>query len=223
MLHRANELLREYRVLTADGAAVGKVSDLLFDDVAWRVCHVVVRVGGRRSREVLLPPGAFVGPDRGEKTLRSGLTGQQVGDAPAREESGAIPDANAGLGPGSRGDDRRLGSVGAILGFDVEATDGGIGHVEDLLVEPDVLVEPDGWRVRYVVVDTRGWLPGRKVLVSTDWVSGMGRRAREMRLDLLTDEIRSAPAWEGGSLPDRDYEVRLHGHYGRVPLLKERR
>jgi hypothetical protein len=47
-----------------------------------------------------------------------------------------------------------------------------IGHIEDFLVDSD------NWRIRYVVVDTKNWWPGKKVLVAppsfTDinWLTG---------------------------------------------------
>ena len=40
-----------------------------------------------------------------------------------------------------------------MLGFHVEATDGGIGHVDDFLVDQT-------WNVRYLVVDTSNWIGG---------------------------------------------------------------
>jgi hypothetical protein len=45
-----------------------------------------------------------------------------------------------------------------MLGFHVEATDGGIGHVDDFLVDQT-------WNVRYLVVDTSNWIGGDSVLV----------------------------------------------------------
>src|SRR5437867_6756168 len=37
-----------------------------------------------------------------------------------------------------------------MRGFHIEATDGGIGHVDDFLVD-------ENWIVRYLVVDTSNW------------------------------------------------------------------
>jgi hypothetical protein len=51
-----------------------------------------------------------------------------------------------------------LRSVKEVIGYHIQATDGDIGHVEDFVVDDEV------WALRYVVVDTRNWLPGRKVL-----------------------------------------------------------
>jgi hypothetical protein len=40
-----------------------------------------------------------------------------------------------------------------MRGFHVQATDGGIGHVTEFLVD-------ENWHVRYVVIDTSNWIGG---------------------------------------------------------------
>jgi len=52
----------------------------------------------------------------------------------------------------------------AVSGHHVEASDGEIGHVEDFLVDDRT------WAIRYLIVDTRDWLPGKKVLISPKWI-----------------------------------------------------
>jgi sporulation protein YlmC with PRC-barrel domain len=67
-------------------------------------------------------------------------------------------------------DDPHLRSTEAITGYYIHASDGEIGHVQDFLVE-----ETD-WSIHYLIVDTRNWWPGKKVLVSPrsvrdiDWI-----------------------------------------------------
>ena len=58
------------------------------------------------------------------------------------------------------GDDPHLRSLSAVTGNDIEAADGAIGHLEN------VLLEDDGWGARYLIIDTRNWWPGQHVLVS---------------------------------------------------------
>ncbi|MFZ3177602.1 MAG: PRC-barrel domain-containing protein, partial [Methylovirgula sp.] len=45
-------------------------------------------------------------------------------------------------------------------GYHIHASDGEIGHVEDFLV-----ADAD-WSIRYLVVDTKNWWLGKKVLIS---------------------------------------------------------
>ena len=44
--------------------------------------------------------------------------------------------------------------------FEIVATDGRIGAVDDFYFDDE------RWAIRYVVVDTGRWLPGRRVLIS---------------------------------------------------------
>src|SRR5665213_3082452 len=53
-----------------------------------------------------------------------------------------------------------LRSFELITGYHVESRDGDIGHVEDFLVE-----DAD-WSIHFLVVDTRNWWPGKRVLIS---------------------------------------------------------
>ena len=53
-------------------------------------------------------------------------------------------------------DDPHLRSIEAVTGYHIHASDGEIGHVEDFLVE-----DAD-WSIRYLVVDTKNWWPGRR-------------------------------------------------------------
>jgi hypothetical protein len=42
--------------------------------------------------------------------------------------------------------------------------DGEIGHIEDFVVDDET------WIIRYLVVDTKNWWPGKRVLIATDWI-----------------------------------------------------
>jgi hypothetical protein len=53
-----------------------------------------------------------------------------------------------------------LGRVNGLEKRAIGATDGEIGHVEDFLLDDESRA------FRYLVVDTRNWWPGNKVLVA---------------------------------------------------------
>ena len=57
--------------------------------------------------------------------------------------------------------DPHLRSAREVIGYYVAATDGDIGHVEDLVIDDAT------WMLPQLVIDTRNWLPGRKVLIDT--------------------------------------------------------
>ena len=106
--------------------------------------------------------------------------------------------------------DPHLRSANEVTGYYIEARDGDIGHVEDLLAETG------SWVIRYVVVDTRNWWPGKQVLVSTQWMSRVDWAEQKVWIDLTRDEIKAGPEYRGLGAVDRPYEQRLYEHYGRT-------
>jgi hypothetical protein len=84
-----------------------------------------------------------------------------------------------------------LRSSNAVIGHHVEATDGGIGHVADLLVDDHI------WQIRYLVVNTRNWWGGRRVLVEPRTVSRVSWSSGTVTVDASRQGIEDAPAYLG--------------------------
>ncbi|MDP9474492.1 MAG: PRC-barrel domain-containing protein [Actinomycetota bacterium] len=93
--------------------------------------------------------------------------------------------------------DPHLRSTKEVEGYGVRAVDVGVGHVEDFVVDEE------GWEIRHIVVDTRDWLPGKKVLVSSDWISAVSWPQKAVYVDLTKDEVKSAPEWDPDTSPGR--------------------
>jgi len=74
-----------------------------------------------------------------------------------------------------------------MRGFHVQATDGGIGHVEDFLVD-------EGWAVRYLVVDTSNWLGGKSVLIPSSAVENVNSPDKKIMIRLTRAEIEGSPS-----------------------------
>lgn len=104
--------------------------------------------------------------------------------------------------------DPHLGSISSIRGYHSHATDGSIGHVED------VLLDDENWVIHYLIIDTRNWWPGARVLVSPFAVEAIDWADHDVRLTVRRDEIKASPAWDPADAIDQAYERRLHTHYG---------
>ena len=63
--------------------------------------------------------------------------------------------------------DPHLRSAREVTGYAIQARDGDLGHVEDFIVDDE------SWVLRYMVVDTRNWWPGKHVLVSPRWIESV--------------------------------------------------
>jgi hypothetical protein len=106
-------------------------------------------------------------------------------------------------------EDAHLHSTTDVAGYDIEARDGAIGHVHDFLLDDRT------WTIRWLVVDTGNWLPGKHVLVAPEWVEDVAWTERAVRVGLTRAQIESAPEYDRERPVDRDYEQRLIAHYRR--------
>lgn len=109
----------------------------------------------------------------------------------------------------SQGRDPYLRSTNAVQESHIEALDGSIGHVDDFIVDDET------WILRYLVIDTRKWLPGKKVLLATEWVQSIDWEAREVRVDLMKGDIKDSPPYDPSSPVDRTLEAHLYDYYDR--------
>jgi sporulation protein YlmC with PRC-barrel domain len=81
-----------------------------------------------------------------------------------------------------------LRSVNEIQGYRLQATDGEIGKVKDFLFEDE------NWTVLYLVADTGGWLPGKKVLISPAAFKGHpDHESRHFPVNMSTEMVENSP------------------------------
>lgn len=105
--------------------------------------------------------------------------------------------------------DTHLRDVSVVKGYGIAAADGDIGHVDDFLLD-DLT-----WTIRYLVVDTSRWLGGRHVIVSPEWVTDVSWGESAVHVALTREAIKASPDYDPRVGVAREYERRLHGHYGR--------
>jgi hypothetical protein len=111
-------------------------------------------------------------------------------------------------------DDPHLRSVREVTGYHVEALDGDIGHVDQLVLD-DREKQPGPWELRYLVIDTRNWLPGRRVLVSPFWADAVSWQHRKIRFGLSREQIEGSPEFQPDAPINRRYEETLYDYYGK--------
>ena len=110
---------------------------------------------------------------------------------------------------GEKAWDPHLRSTHDVSGYHIQAADGEIGHVEDFIIDDET------WAIRYLIVDTRNWWPGKKVLVSPQWIERVSWSESKVFVNLSRETIKQSPEYTEESLLTRDYETGLHRHYNR--------
>jgi hypothetical protein len=103
-----------------------------------------------------------------------------------------------------------LHRVKDLQGCDILATDGGIGSVETLYFDDA------RWTIRYLVVDTGKWLPGKLVLVSPIAIRQPNWTNRTLAVALTRDQVRNSPDIDTHKPVSRQQEV-AYARYYRYP------
>jgi hypothetical protein len=104
-----------------------------------------------------------------------------------------------------------LWDASAINGYAIENSDGRLGTVSDLLFE-DV-----GWVVRWLVVDTGNWLPGRKVLLPLSALGQPNRALRHFPIKLTMQQVKDSPDVDTDQPVSRQIEAQVHDYFGWDP------
>jgi hypothetical protein len=127
------------------------------------------------------------------------MTASAVLESGRREENFAETQRSDG--------DPHLRSIEAVTGYHIHASDGEIGHLKDFLVE-----DAD-WSIRYLVVDTKNWWPGKKVLISSRSAREIDWTDRLIKLDVDRQRVKGCPAYHETTTVDGAYETFLT-YYG---------
>jgi Raf kinase inhibitor-like YbhB/YbcL family protein len=117
--------------------------------------------------------------------------------------------APEGSAPSRTSSDPHLRSTNEVGRYRIRASDGEIGHAVDFLIDDR------SWNIRYLVVDTRNWLPGRKVVVSPWWITEVKWLESEIVTDLSKETVKNSPEYDSDHPMTVDYSGKLHDYYGR--------
>jgi hypothetical protein len=243
ILQTSDTLVRS-RLEAVDGE-VGTCEALYFDDVRWAVRYLLVDssewLAGRRT---LVSPVAIGEVRPREQEIFVELTRIQIAHSPLPDPGrpisrpyevayfdyyrwpaywsceplrrGAQSAADKGVEsrPGSRADSTRtegtcLHASNELIGASVVACDTAIGVVTDFVVDTRY------WIIRYLLVEKVTPQDARLLPVSPEWIAQMNWLDRVAEVDIGPAAMDSAPTLRCASDIDRDYEARLHSHYGR--------
>lgn len=103
--------------------------------------------------------------------------------------------------------DPHLRSSEKVTGYTIKADNGEIGNVEDFLID-------DGsWKIDFIVVDTGNLLPGKKVLISPNWIKDINWENSEVAVNATTDSIMNSPEYDPGQPLTDEYAASLQKYY----------
>jgi hypothetical protein len=91
-----------------------------------------------------------------------------------------------------------------LTGFDVEATDGSIGKIDEATYEAGA---------GYVVVDTGFWIFGKKRMIPAGGIVDIDLDNENVRVNLTKEQIKSAPDYDEALRDESTYREQLSNYY----------
>jgi hypothetical protein len=101
-----------------------------------------------------------------------------------------------------------LRSLKKLFGDKLGASDGELGHVKDFYFD-DL-----SWAVRYLVVDTGKWLPGRQVLLAPHAFGNFHEAGKVLAIKLTRKQIENAPPIDTHKPVSRQCEEEYYRYFG---------
>jgi hypothetical protein len=91
-----------------------------------------------------------------------------------------------------------------LVGFSIEATDGGIGKIDEGTEEMGRT---------HLIVDTGPWIFGKKVMLPAGVVDRVDLDTETVFVRCSKEQIKSAPEFVPERLDDEEYRDRIGGYY----------
>ena len=80
-----------------------------------------------------------------------------------------------------------LHKTSKLQGYHIIAADGGIGHVDDFLID-------ERGNTRHLVVDTSNWIGGKSVLISPAAIEKIDSPQKQILVRLTREEVERSPS-----------------------------
>jgi hypothetical protein len=104
--------------------------------------------------------------------------------------------------------DESIGDID-LTGFEVEATDGGIGKVEEATYELNG---------SYLVVDTGPWIFGKTVVIPAGIIDRIDVTNERVFVDLTKEQIKESPEYDAMTGFTDEHRTALGSYYGATPV-----
>jgi hypothetical protein len=101
-----------------------------------------------------------------------------------------------------------LTNITFLKGLVIQATDGELGTVDQFYFDDET------WAIRYLTVETGGWLDGRQVLISPHSVSEVDWPAKRLDVTLTKAQVQNSPDINTHHPVSRQHEAEFNRYFG---------
>lgn len=92
--------------------------------------------------------------------------------------------------------------------YAIRATDGTIGRVTDFYFDDEA------WVIRYLVIDTGGWLSSGNKLISPIAIGHPNWTEKVLPVSITKEQVKNSPDIDTDNPVSRQHEIRYFGYYG---------
>jgi hypothetical protein len=234
---RSIKEITEYNLLAIDGNLSG-VSGFLFDDLIWLIRYLITEVpmeGTGNMKKILIAPFSFGIPNSEHREFPIILSKQKIQESPLVDLESPItrkqqlelykyygwPPYGKNILNGIQPDllindsKRRKGifnshllNTGKTIGYHIIATDVEIGEIYDFIIDDEL------WIIRYISADIGEQKADKKVLIFPELIKEISQDNKKIVIRTDKNKIRNSPEYISSLPIEREYEIRLHQHYG---------
>jgi uncharacterized protein YrrD len=193
---------------------VGILYDILFDDHSWKVCNLLIsRDRWFYGQQTLIEPKYVARANWQDQKLSVQATKKQIQQWPtiAGNQNTAAEKTRQGTqaftldaywmgvvnAVAQNNGNPRIRSTKVLNGMHVYVADELVGHIDDFVVDDET------WTIRYFVIETRNWCPGKRILVELTAIESICWEDGQVSLSLSRDEIYDLPAYDVGTFAEQ--------------------
>lgn len=106
-----------------------------------------------------------------------------------------------------------LRSFKEVKNYHIKAENKEFGYLKDLFVDED------NWQIRYLLIDTRNFFPGKKILIAPSWIQNISWDKEKIYISQTKEELKNCPEYQekrSEQLVERSYEEKLYDHYNKI-------
>jgi hypothetical protein len=190
---RSIDKLSGFKFLAEDGE-YGKVDDFYINhEENWTIPYLVVSTGhwifGRRF---LIPTSKIGIIDLDSRFISVSLTIDQM-------------KSTENLDAAKRLSHQQGGRIKDVIGKRVCARDGGIGRVDDFIIEQE-----DPWLVRSLIVNIGKGFISKKVVIASLFIELISFRKSTVYINLLRDTIQNSPKFDSEEHINKELDIPLY-------------
>lgn len=113
--------------------------------------------------------------------------------------------------PDNASEEAHFRATSEVRRYNVNALDGYIGYIKNFLIDDQT------WEIHYIVIDTNVLEPGKKMMITPDWIKRINKTDHDVSVPLEKATIKQGPEYHHHQPLPKDIDDKLNHAYGKPP------